>query len=86
LSLGEMKELPQAVALRQFWFGCERGPVDEAAQCEADAVEPLALFEVGHLEQFRVAAGTAWLPLLLSPLPQGTQRLDVAHWLENTNG
>jgi len=27
-----------------------------------------------------------WSPLLLSPLPQSTQRLDLAHWLENTNG
>jgi hypothetical protein len=26
-------------------------------QCEADAVEPLALFEVGHLEQFGVELG-----------------------------
>jgi transposase len=50
LGLGEITKLPQAVVLGQFWFGCERGPVDEAAQREAGAVKPLALFEAGHIE------------------------------------
>ena len=50
LGLGEMAKLPQAVVFRQSWFGCERGPVDEAAQREAGTVEPVALSEVGHIE------------------------------------
>jgi hypothetical protein len=52
-----MAKLPQAVVIGQFWFGCERGPVDQAAQREAGAVEPVALFEAGHIEQFRVELG-----------------------------
>src|SRR5579859_4980831 len=56
-SLGEMAELPQAVVLRQFWFGRVRGPVDEAAQREAGPVEPLALLEARHVEQLRVGPG-----------------------------
>src|SRR5689334_2467496 len=57
MGLGEVTELPEAMVLRQLWFGRERGPVDEAAQREAGAVEPLALPEAGHIEQLRVGLG-----------------------------
>jgi len=52
-----MTKLPQAVILRQFWFGRERGPVDKAAQRKADLVKPVPLSEVGHIEQFWVELG-----------------------------
>jgi hypothetical protein len=47
-------ELPQTVVFRQFGFGRERRPVDEAAHREAGAVEPLALPEAGHIEHLRI--------------------------------
>jgi hypothetical protein len=59
LGFGEVTKLPQAVVLRQLCFGCERGSVDEAAQREARPVEPLALLEIGRVEQFRVELGPA---------------------------
>jgi hypothetical protein len=79
LSLGEMAKLPQAVVLRQFWLGCERGPVDEAAERKADAVKPVAPFEVGHIEQFRVELGQPGQdPRAVSAGREGGQgRLDV---------
>jgi hypothetical protein len=75
-----MAKLPQAVVLGQFWFGCERGPVDQAAQREAGAVEPLALLEVSHIEQFRIGLGEPGQHLWpVSPGREGGQgHLDVS--------